>query len=106
VGRYVYAPKADSNHSEVTGWYEELFCSVLDLHKLGGGAPDLLVGCAGRSELVEVKPEAGQLRANQVTFNRTWRGNKVVLVRTQADVINHVKNIRERVSRGKWENTP
>ena len=106
MSHYVYAPKADSNHAEIMGWYEELYCSVLDLHKVGGGAPDLLVGCAGRSELVEVKPEAGQLRANQVLFNKLWRGNKVVLVRTRADVVNHVKNIRERVSRGKWENTP
>ncbi len=99
--QYKYAPKADSNHSEIVGFYEELYCSVLDLHKVGGGCPDLLIGCAGRSELVEVKPEAGQLRANQITFNKTWRGNKVMLVHTRADVVNHVAEIRERVSRGR-----
>lgn len=98
---YVYAPHADGNHAEVIGWYEELFCSVLDLHKVGGGCPDLLVGCAGRDELVETKPEGGQLRPNQVTFNKTWRGRKVTLVRTQADVIAHVQELRERVSRGR-----
>lgn len=96
MSHYKYAPAADANHSEVIGWYEELYCSVVDLHKCGGGVPDLLVGCAGRSELVEVKTEEGQLRPNQITFNRDWRGNKVVVVRTRADVINHVQNIRER----------
>jgi hypothetical protein len=93
--------RTDANHSEVTGWYEELFCSVVDLHAVGGGVPDLLIGCAGRSELVEVKTEHGQLEPAQVTFIRDWRGAKVVIVRTQADVINHVMNIRERVTRGK-----
>jgi hypothetical protein len=91
--------RRDSNHEQVIAWYEELYCSVVDLHTLGHGCPDLLIGCAGRSELVEVKTELGHLEANQITFNKTWRGNKPVIVRTQADVINHVQNIRERASR-------
>ena len=101
MGRYVYAPKADQNHSEIVGAYNELYCSVLDLHKVGESCPDLLVGCAGRSELVEIKQEAGQLSPGQVLFNNLWRGNKVVIVRNRADVINHVGNIRERASRGR-----
>lgn len=66
--------RADANHSDVRGWYEELFCSVLDLHSVGMGCPDFLIGCAGRSELVEVKTEHGQLEPSQVTFQKTWRG--------------------------------
>ena len=93
--------RPDANHSEVRGWYEELYCSVVDLHSVGGGCPDLLIGLAGRSELVEVKTEHGHLEPSQVTFCRDWRGSKVVVVRTHADVINHVTNVRERVSRGK-----
>lgn len=96
--------RADKNHSEVRGWYEELFCSVVDLHGVGGGCPDLLVGFAGRSELVEVKTEHGQLEPSQVTFGKTWRGSKITVVRTHADVINHVQNVRERISRGSHGN--
>lgn len=93
--------RADGNHSEVRGWYEELYCSVVDLHGVGFGCPDLLIGLAGRSELVEIKTDSGQLEASQVRFQRDWRGSKVAVVRTQADVANHVQNVRERVSRGK-----
>jgi hypothetical protein len=90
--------RRDANHPQVVGWYEELFCSVVDLSAVGGGVPDLLVGCAGRSELVEVKTEDGDLEPNQLTFAKTWRGNPVVVVRTQAEVIAHVQRIRQKVA--------
>lgn len=88
----------DANHEQIVGWYEGLYCSVLDLHTLGNGAPDLLVGIANQvNDLVEVKSEAGELEPNQVTFQTMWRGRKVVLVRTRADVENHVLGVRERL---------
>jgi hypothetical protein len=93
--------RTDANHAQVRGWYEELYCSVVDTHRMGGGFPDLVVGIATTTELVEVKTEDGQQLPSQITFQKTWRGSKVVVVRTQADVINHVTNIRERVSRGR-----
>lgn len=101
MGRYVYAPHADRNHSDVIGWYEELYCSVLDLHKVGENCPDILVGCAHLTDLVEIKWEAGQLSPGQVLFHKNWRGSKVIIVKTQPDVINHVLNMRERAS-VKW----
>jgi hypothetical protein len=91
--------RTDANQSEVIGWYEELYCSVVDLHRLGGGCPDLLVGFSGVNDLVEVKTEEGHLKPSQVTFTRLWRGRKVIVVRNQGDVIKHVQNVRERVSR-------
>jgi|HubBroStandDraft_5_1064220.scaffolds.fasta_scaffold21057_5 hypothetical protein len=94
--------RPDSNHSEVVGWYEELYCSVVDTHELGGGMGDLLVGIAGVNDIVEVKTDGGQLLPSQVTFHRDWRGRKPIVIRTQADVINHVQQVRERVSRGKF----
>jgi hypothetical protein len=92
--------RPDRNHAEVKGWYEKLYCSVVDTHEVGGGFGDLVVGIAGHTDIVEVKTESGHLEPAQVTFHRDWRGSKVVIVRTQADVINHVQNVRERVSRG------
>jgi hypothetical protein len=90
--------KPDSNHADVVGWYESLYCSVFDSHACGLGFPDLVVGIAGVTCLVEIKSEDGELRASQNLFIRTWRGAKPVVVRTQGDVINHVQSVRERVS--------
>lgn len=86
----------DANHAQVVSWYQELFCSVVDLHGVGFGCPDLLVGLAGRSELVEVKTDEGQLLPSQKRFGRDWRGSKVVIVRTHQDVIDHVTRVRSR----------
>ena len=44
-----------TNHSDVVKWYEELFCSVVDTHKIGFGYPDLTIGCSGLTE-----PRRGQ----------------------------------------------
>jgi hypothetical protein len=52
-------------------------------------------------ELVEVKTEAGNLEASQKLFAAVWRGPKIVVVRTKADVVNHILNLRERASRGR-----
>src|SRR5271166_3678389 len=94
---YVYAAHADINHREIIRAYQELHCSVLDLHKLGGGTSDILVGIAGQAnELVEIKAGDEPLRPNQLTFNRDWRGRKPLVVRTVDDVIKHVRRIRGR----------
>lgn len=96
--------RTDANHPEVRGWYEELYCSFVDTHSLGGGFGDAVIGCAGITSIIEIKTEHGQLEPAQVTFHRDWRGSKVVIVRTQADVINHVANIRQQQATGKWAN--
>lgn len=60
--------------------------SVLHLHEVGSGCPDLLIGIAGKDCLAEVKnPKPGAnavdlLNGLQVEFHRTWRGRKVVLL--------------------------
>lgn len=86
----------DANHAQVALWYEQLFCSVVDTHEVGGGFGDLVVGVAGITELVEVKTEDGELLPSQKTFHRDWRGSKVVIVRTREDVINHAQSMRRR----------
>jgi hypothetical protein len=92
--------RTDGNHTEIIQAYEALFCSVLELHRVGEGCPDLLVGIqASANDLVEVKSEAGHLGRSQLTFQRNWRGAKVIVVRSVADVLHHVKNVRERLSR-------
>jgi hypothetical protein len=48
--------------------------TVEDLHKVGVGCPDLLVGFRQCNYLIEVKTLTGKLRPGQVDWHHTWRG--------------------------------
>jgi hypothetical protein len=88
--------KPDENQAMIVSTYEALYCSVVDTHELGGGFPDLVVGIAGITCLVEVKNADGTLKRSQETFKLDWRGSKPEVVRTEADVIAHVRRVRMR----------
>jgi hypothetical protein len=92
--------RKDANHAELARAYEELFCNVLDLSGIGFGCPDTAIGCAGRMELVEFKTEDGDTNEAQKRFASTWRGPRIVIARTRADVLTHVQDLRRRVARG------
>jgi hypothetical protein len=89
----------DANHGEIVGWYRELGCIVAETHDAGLGVPDLFVGCVGITDPVEIKTKDGVLEASQKTFIAGWRGSRVWIVRTQAEVIEHVNNMRQRARR-------
>ena len=70
-------------------------CSILLLHQVGGGCPDLLIGRAGKrgrvNLLVEVKdgsrpPSERVLTPEQIRFRREWRG-QVAVVSTMDELI-------------------
>jgi hypothetical protein len=91
--------RRDANHADITIWYQQLFCNVIDYSHVGFGHPDLGIACSGRLELAEVKTEDGELNAAQKLFAAVWRGPKIPIIRTREDVINHVQDIRRRVAR-------
>lgn len=92
--------RPDANHAEVRRWYEELFCSFVDSHGVGGGFGDAVIGIAGITDVIEIKTEAGELLPSQVTFRKSWRGSKVLTIRTRDDVIAHVLRVRGRFAKG------
>jgi len=94
--------RRDGNHAEIAKWYEDAYCSVIDLHALGLGIPDLLIGVGGRAFLREVKTEHGHLEDSQTAFAKTWRGGKIEVVRSLHDVTNDVLQLRQHVSRGRY----
>lgn len=56
-----------------------LGASVLDMHQLGNGAADLLIGWRGRVRLVEVKdplqpPSKRRLTKDEARFHAEWAG--------------------------------
>lgn len=91
--QYSRVGSKDSNHDEVRNLYESMGCSVYEVNRVPGFV-DLVVGCVGRTELVEVKTEDGKLSPKQKVFARDWRGGKPRLVRGMGDVMDHVRDMR------------
>lgn len=94
-GRLIEAPR-DANQSGIMQRYRDFGCSVEDLGMVGGGLPDLLIGCAGISDLSEVKMPGEELRASQRSFNDRWRGSRPWLIASVEDVEAHVMDMRRR----------
>jgi hypothetical protein len=94
----------DGNHDAIVKRFQELGCSVIEMHATGiPGMPDLAVGLAGktrrRTELVEVKNlgtrygRAG-FNDNQTAFVRDWRGERVHIVTSVDEATALVQNWR------------
>lgn len=86
------AANVDANQAAVVRAFREAGASVLHLHAVGAGCPDLLIGIAGRDCLVEVKDgaksrRAQQLRESQVAFHRAWRGRPVAVITSAEDAV-------------------
>lgn len=75
----------DANQSEIVAALRKIGASVTPLHTVGGGVPDLLVGRAGQTWLIEVKdgrkpPSDRRLTPDQVEWHAAWRGGPVAVV--------------------------
>jgi hypothetical protein len=89
------ASRRDVVEREVARAFVGLGCSVWHIDR----PVDLLVGCAGRNYLVEVKSgEKGYgkgLNANQEAFAAGWRGGRVFIARSQDDAVALVQEWRK-----------
>lgn len=66
--------KADATQPEMVQWLEQQGHLVQDLHAVGGGCPDLLVGAPwGELLIVECKSPGGGLTQQQVEWHFRWR---------------------------------
>jgi hypothetical protein len=89
-----YASRQDANSEILDNAFRGMGDSVLDLHLVGKGCPDRLVGIDGANVLVEYKrppgPKGGMhdrnLTDSQIEFRAKWRGAPVHVVRTVEDV--------------------
>jgi hypothetical protein len=65
--------RADSTQPEMVDWLESQEHVVQDLHTVGGGCPDLLVGTTwGELVLVECKSPGGRLTPEQRQWHWKW----------------------------------
>lgn len=75
-------PKVDRNQKEIVAGLRAVGCSVLHLHGVHDGCPDILVGYRNRNILLEIKssPQAKlNLTPAQEKFFATWRGQAAVV---------------------------
>lgn len=81
-----FRPRLDSTQKEIVEALRATGCTVVSLAGCGGGVPDLLVGVAGRTVLIEAKSprkirkRATQLDETQVRWIERWRGGPVYQV--------------------------
>jgi hypothetical protein len=85
-----HSTKRDANQAEIVAALFAAGCSVQDLHAVGGGCPDLLVGRLAdggfrRCYLLEIKMpknKAGEpkpLTPDQVNWHWMWRGQAAIV---------------------------
>jgi Holliday junction resolvase len=79
-----WAAAVDANQKTIVAALRTVGCSVLPLHAVGKGCPDLLVAWGEETMLIEVKdgdkpPSARKLTPDQVEFHATWRGRIAVV---------------------------
>lgn len=87
VRRYGHAGKVDDNQRAIVAALRACGASVASLAGVGHGVPDLLVGWAGRTWLVEVKGRRGSLTPEQQQWHRDWRGVPVVVATNAEEAV-------------------
>jgi Holliday junction resolvase len=85
--------RVDKNHKEIVECFRKLGCSVLSLHAVGKGCPDLLVCYQMQLYLVEVKDTGGKLNTLQEDWHRKW-GSPVYVVRSNNEVVSLLNKLR------------
>jgi hypothetical protein len=83
--------RVDANQKEIVEAFRKLGATVLHLHQIGQGCPDILVGYQGSNYLVEIKdgaksPSHRKLTDDQKTFHSKWNG--------QVCIINSINEIK------------
>jgi hypothetical protein len=73
------ARRSDHNQAGIVAALRAVGASVQDLHELGKGCPDLLVGYRGVNYLLEVKGERGKLTPAESAWLASWAGQAVVV---------------------------
>lgn len=82
------AAKVDDNQGEIVAALRAAGCSVTSLASVGRGCPDLVVGRAGVTYLLEVKDGKKPLSKRRLTpdekaWHESWRGQVAVVESVQ-----------------------
>lgn len=103
-----YPKRADRNQKSIADALSAVGCTVVLLHTVGGGCPDLLVGVHGETWLIEIKTpeEASRLArgkshnpataARQKAWAQSWRGSPPLVVHSADEALSALGLLRER----------
>ena len=85
------AARTDDNHQRIAQALLDAGATVLHLHGVGMGAPDICAGFRGRNVLLEIKDgdkpkSARKLTPMQVRWHEIWKG-QVAVVHSEAEAI-------------------
>jgi Holliday junction resolvase len=69
--------RVDSNHKEIVAALRKAGATVVSLAAMKHGCPDLLVGYAGETILMEVKMPKGKFTPDQLDFLSKWKGGAI-----------------------------
>lgn len=84
--------RTDANQQEIMNALREAGYSVLDLHEVGRGCPDILVGTHGINILVEIKIPGAKLNDLEKKFFETW-GGPVCVVNSAEEAVSSIYKI-------------
>lgn len=89
-----YARRTDSNQREIVSALRQMGYSVAITSSVGDGFPDLVVGKAGATWLIELKSsrKAGYTE-HQTVFMRIWTGSPVVRLNSLEEAIDWAKKM-------------
>lgn len=79
--------RVDDNQQLIVQALRRAGASILHLHTIGRGCPDVLAGFRGNNVLLEIKngmqpPSRRKLTTQEAAWHQTWRGGRVVTVAT------------------------
>lgn len=84
--------KTDVNQAQIVAALREAQRTVVLLHRVGQGVPDLLVGYQGKMVLLEVKAGAkSKFTQQQLEFRDNWRGPAIRVVTTINEALEATK---------------
>ena len=70
--------RIDTNHKEIVKALREVGATVVSLASMKHGCPDLLVGYAGETLLMEIKKDSkSKFTPDQLDFLAKWKGGAV-----------------------------
>jgi len=73
------AKRVDANQAEIVDALRKAGATVQDLHEVGKGCPDIMIGWLGYNILMEIKAPGGKLNKREQEWHDTWRGQVVVV---------------------------
>jgi hypothetical protein len=73
------AKRTDANQAQIVAGLRQFGASVVDLHNVGHGCPDIIVGHHNKNFLLEVKCANGVLTPAEIEFRDSWRGSYYIV---------------------------